>query len=134
MPLDLPAPRRPCRSSGVFLKNDFGLELRAWGNIGLYRDNGKENGNCYLGFRVEGLRLLGFGFLGVGALGHQGSVKVQGSQIKDSCLGELSLPCRVHCTKKMLNVFSRRLGSSCVSDAARELWVSMNCEIAVRPS
>ena len=21
---------------------------------GLYRDNGKENGNCYLGFRVKG--------------------------------------------------------------------------------
>ena len=29
-----------------------------WGYLGLFRDNGKENGNYYLGFRVEG---LGFG-------------------------------------------------------------------------
>ena len=25
--------------------------------IGLYWDNGRENGNCYLGFRVKGLGL-----------------------------------------------------------------------------
>ena len=29
--------------------------------LGLYRDNGKENGNCYLGFRVLGLPLVGPG-------------------------------------------------------------------------
>ena len=26
-----------------------------WYNIGSYRDNGKQNGNYYLGFRLEGL-------------------------------------------------------------------------------
>ena len=28
------------------------------GYIGFYRDNGKENGNYYLGFRVQGCRSL----------------------------------------------------------------------------
>ena len=38
-----------------------------WGHVrvilGLYRDNGKENGSYYLGFRAwgSGLRALGFG-------------------------------------------------------------------------
>ena len=26
--------------------------------MGLNRDNGKENGNCYLGFRVLGFRVI----------------------------------------------------------------------------
>ena len=50
--------------AAVFLKNLFPnyLVLKApplkggvgttWGTIGLYRDNGKENGDCRLGFRV----------------------------------------------------------------------------------
>ena len=29
--------------------------------LGLYRDNGKENGNYYLGFRVQGFR----GYVGI---------------------------------------------------------------------
>ena len=35
--------------------------------LGLYRDNGKENGNYYLGFRVWGLgfRVQGLGFSGL---------------------------------------------------------------------
>ena len=34
--------------------------------FGLYRDNGKENGHYYLGFRVQGLgfRVQGLGFRG----------------------------------------------------------------------
>ena len=30
-----------------------------WGNIGLYRENEKANGNDYLGFRVWEFRVLG---------------------------------------------------------------------------
>ena len=30
------------------------LGVAFWGDKGLYRDNGKENGNYYLGFRVKG--------------------------------------------------------------------------------
>ena len=37
--------------------------------LGLYRDNGKENGNYYLGFWVQGLgiRVLGIRVNGLGA-------------------------------------------------------------------
>ena len=37
--------------------------------MGLCRDNGKENGNYYLGFRVSGLRVWGLGFTGLGFKG-----------------------------------------------------------------
>ena len=30
------------------------VKVRIWGILGLYRDNGKEDGNDYLGFRVWG--------------------------------------------------------------------------------
>ena len=32
--------------------------------LGLYRDNGKENGSYYLGLRVQGFRVKGFGVEG----------------------------------------------------------------------
>ena len=38
---------------GLVCKLTEGSIGKIWGNIGLYRDNGKGNGNYYLGFRVE---------------------------------------------------------------------------------
>ena len=57
--------------------------------MGLYRDNGRENGNYYLGVRVWdlGLELVGFGFRirGVGCKTYRAftaeGVKVLGSRV-----------------------------------------------------
>ena len=38
----------------------LGLGVLGFRVQGLYRDNGKENGNYCLGFRVQGFRVLGF--------------------------------------------------------------------------
>ena len=39
-------PQPPRISSG------FGSPIRFWGYMGVYWDNGKYNGSCYLGFRM----------------------------------------------------------------------------------
>ena len=48
-------PCAPLCSSQSWPTHDTGSGLGSiriiWGNIGLYRDDGKENGNYYLGFR-----------------------------------------------------------------------------------
>ena len=64
----------------IFLMYNLGGIL--WLYKGLYRDNGKENGNYYLGFRVLGLYrdngkengsyYLGFRVLGLGFWGYIG--------------------------------------------------------------